>query len=121
MKKLLCIFFISYAAFAYSQPLGEMTHPIKDYKTHGYIDGIRLDSLNAGFARIGWRDHSVFFDYGQGVKAKEMLITDKEGLRLTYAKSGIIFWMNFFYFNGWEYVPDSSTYLLRKRLKVNQE
>lgn len=44
-----------------------------------------------------------------------MLITDKEGLRFTYSKSGIIFWMNFFYFNGWEYVPDSSRYLLRNR------
>lgn len=117
MKKLLVIFFIFQSALAFSQAAGLDATYIKDYKTYGYIHGVRLDSIDAGYASFGRRGQSLFFDYGQGVKVKEMIITDKNGLLIMFPTYGPIFRMNFFYFNGWEYVPDSTDNinLLKKR------
>ncbi|HEY5390802.1 MAG TPA: hypothetical protein VIJ57_01710 [Hanamia sp.] len=115
MKKLLLIGLLFQASFAFSQAEGIDATYIKDSKTYGYIQGVRLDSLDMGFATFGKRGQSLYFDYGQGKKDKEMFITDKNGLPLMFPSYGRIFWLNFFYYNGWVYVPDSTINLLKKR------
>lgn len=114
MKRLLTILFIFQSTLAFSQAEGIDVHSIKDFKTYGYIVGIKLDSIEADYARFGWFRKSLYFDYGQGVRRKEMLITDKKGL-LLIVPGERVFLLNFFYFNGWEYVPDSTIDLLKKR------
>lgn len=118
MKTIITCLFLAVTSMAFCQQ--KPVHAIKDYASYGYIDGIRLDSLKAAYARIGFRDRSAFFDYGQGTRPKAMIVTDQHGRRYYYggngnADSDRIFWMNFFYHNGWEYVPDSTFSLYKKR------
>ena len=116
MKKLLLIGLILQSSLAFSQAAGTEATYLKTYKTYGYINGIRLDSIDAGYAKFGRKSESVYFDYGQNVKAKDMVITDEKGLPLIFPNFNYyIFKINFFYFNGWEVVPDSMINLLRKR------
>ncbi len=116
MKKLLLIGFLFQAAFAFSQATGEATI-LKTYKVHGYIDGVRLDSIDAGYAQFDRFWQSEEFDYGQKAKLKDMLITDKKGVPLIFPghRNLYIFQLNFFHYNGWDVVPDSLTNLLKKR------
>ena len=116
MKKLLLIAFLFQASLAFSQAAGTEAIYLKTFKTHGYIDGIRLDSIDAGYAKFGKRMEQVFFDYGQNKKIKDMVITDKKGLPLIFPGFDYyLFKINFFYYNGWELVPDSVINLLKKR------
>ena len=57
-----------------------------------------------------------FFDYGQNKKVKDMLITNKKGVPLIFPNYDYyIFKINFFHYNGWDFVPDSLINLLKKR------
>jgi hypothetical protein len=115
MKKLLLIAFLFQASFVFSQATGEATI-LKTYKVHGYIDGVRLDSIDAGYAKFGTRMEWEFFDYGQNKKVKDRLITDKKGVPLIFPNYDYyIFKINFFHYNGWDVVPDSLINLLKKR------
>ncbi|MEO9147382.1 MAG: hypothetical protein ABI237_17670 [Ginsengibacter sp.] len=107
------MFFNQYLLFHRRKGVGATY--VKDFKTYGYINGIRLDSINSGYPSFGKRGQSLFFDYGQGASFKEMLITDKSGLLLIFPTDRRrVLWLNFFYFNGWEYVPDTTVNLLKK-------
>jgi hypothetical protein len=115
MKKLLLIGFLFQASFAFSQVTGEAII-LKTYKVHGYIDGVRLDSIDAGYAQFGERMEWEYFDYSQDRKIRDMLITDKKGVPLIFPRPNTyIFQINFLYYNGWDVVPDSVINLLKKR------
>ena len=116
MKKLLLIAFLFQASFAFSQEANQQAIYLKTFKVHGYVDGIRLDSIDAGYAKMGRTGQSVFFEYGQNEKRKDMIITDKEGLPLIFPGfSYYLFKLNFFHYNGWDVVPASDIDLLKKR------
>lgn len=85
MKKLLFIALLFQASLAFSQAEEIGATYIKDAKTHGYVQGVRLDSIDVGYASVDRRGESLSFDYGQGGKLKSMLVTDKNGLPLKYS------------------------------------
>ncbi|MDB5192923.1 MAG: hypothetical protein JWQ96_2486 [Segetibacter sp.] len=86
-----------------------------------YVAGVRLDSIDAQYAKvyIGYRSHFNFGQQADGVK--EMILTDSNGKFLTFSGSVDIGVLNLLYYNGWELVePNYSTptwryYLLKKR------
>ncbi len=75
-----------------------------DPKTYGYVNGIRLDSLDANYGEFSrYRGEGLYFDYGQiRGKRKEMVITDKKGKPLVFIPYTTATFLNFFYFNGWQ-------------------
>jgi hypothetical protein len=77
---------------------------VLDSKTWGYVNGIRLDSIDATYAEF--RRHvgdGLYFDYGQKRnKRKELMLTDKNGKRLVFVPFTNSFFLNFFYANGWQ-------------------
>jgi|GEM_PF-1684197 len=109
MKSLLSILlFFSLPAFAQtSQNAADNPSDftvVIDPKTHGYINGIRLDSIDAIYGEFSrYSGESLHFDYGQKrEKRKEMIITDKKGKRLVFIPYTNSIFLNFFYFNGWQ-------------------
>lgn len=122
MKKLLLIGLILKVSFAFSQAAGTEAIYLKTFETHGYIDGVRLDSIDAAYAKFGKKQESIFFDYGQNKKIRDMVITDKNGLPLIFPRFDYyIFKINFFYYNGWDVVPDPLINLLKKRSNESQQ
>jgi hypothetical protein len=97
MKKLLLIAFLFQASFAFSQAAETQAIYLKDFKTYGYINGVRLDSIDAAYAQFGKKMESEFFDYGQDGKRKDMVITDKKGLPLILPDLIIIFSRSIFF------------------------
>ncbi len=77
---------------------------VTDPKTYGYINGIRLDSLEAVYAEFSrYRGEGLYFDYGQKRgKRKDMAITDQKGKLLVFVPYTTAAFLNFFYFNGWQ-------------------
>ncbi len=74
-------------------------------KTFGYIDGVRLDSVDAMYAEFSRRlfRSGLIFEYGQSEEnRKKMLITDRDGKQLVFVPDNISMLLNFFDFNGWE-------------------
>jgi hypothetical protein len=116
MKKLLLVAFILQSSFVFSQAAGTEAIYLKTFKTYGYINGVRLDSIDATYAQFGKKMESVYLDYGQDGKRKDMVITDKNGLPLIFPRYDYyIFKVNFFSYNGWDLVPDPLINLLKKR------
>ena len=94
------------------------------FKTEGFVDGKRLDTITAQYATIKPSSgRKIVFDYGQYRDGKkEMTVTDRQGLSLLFEDGNISFMLNFLYHNGWEVqqvVPDLNTtqniYLMKKR------
>ncbi|WP_132052236.1 hypothetical protein [Pseudocnuella soli] len=109
---------------ATSPNIADYIPTVLDANTYGYVNGIRLDSVNATYARFGRRaGDGLFFDYGQvSNKRKELNITDRNGKQLVFVAEGDMARLNFFWFNGWqlhEALTDNSgnavSYILRKR------
>lgn len=91
-------------------------------KTYGYVNGIRLDSIDAVYGEFSRHSgDELCFDYGQKRNnRKEMIITDKKGKRLTFIPYTNSIFLNFFYFNGWQLdkvtsVSDGSSFILKKQ------
>lgn len=109
MKSLLPILlFFSFPAFAQTsqstqEDLSDFTLVVSP-KTYGYVNGIRLDSLDAIYGEFSrYSGESLYFDYGQKrEKRKEMIITDKKGKRLVFVPYTNSIFLNFFYFNSWQ-------------------
>ncbi len=124
---LLCILLQSYGAIAQntqSQVATTLSPVITGFKTYGYIGGVRLDSIKAQYATIGWRaNQTVTFDYGQYRDGKkELTVIDSKRMPLEFANTSIAFALNFFYFNGWQlafthytHVEKENTLILQKR------
>lgn len=75
-------------------------------KTFGYVNGIRLDSIDARYAEFSKRSfsNSLNFDFGQSGDRKKMVITDNEGKILSFDNITISMLLNFFDFNSWELI-----------------
>ena len=97
---------------------------VMNAKTYGYVNGIRLDSIDAAYGEFSrYSGEGLYFDYGQKRgKRKEMMITDNKGKRLVFIPYTNIIFLNFFYFNGWQ--PDKAlgmgdgsvvSFILRKK------
>ena len=130
LQLLICTLFI--VSFSYAQDYMEniKTDPsfviptATSFRTYGYIDGKRLDSLDAVFAEFNWRAQDrVVFDYGQQVsRVKQYAITDAKGVPMIFPSHSYAFLLNFFHYNGWEFVQaygDSlgRVYILKKLSK----
>lgn len=133
MKYLLLVSILFIAGSSYAQDYMEKakmppsTVPAATtFEMYGYIDGKRLDSVEAVYATIDWRPQDLIrFDYGQQVsKMKQYAITDAKGVPMIFPNNTTAFLLNFFYYNGWELKEMSAagggtTIILRKRSKGN--
>src|SRR5215218_10300042 len=117
MKKLLPIFLVLQSSIAISQienyyPREEVdsTNRIKrSYKLRGFIDGIRLDSLDARYATFFTFRGALYFDYGQDwIRESSTILKDNKGTDLYFNKDTEGFFLNFFEYNGWEFVNSFS-------------
>jgi hypothetical protein len=130
LQLLICILFI--ASSSYAQDYMENVKPdpsfviptATNFRTYGYIDGKRLDSVDAVYAEFNWRAQDrVTFDYGQQLsRVKQYVITDAKGVPMIFPTHSYAFLLNFFHYNGWEFVQaygDSlgRVYILKKLLK----
>ena len=124
---LFCLLLQLYGAIAQNIQSQVATAPspvITGFKTYGYINGVRLDSVDAQYATIGWRGGSqATFDFGHFRDGKkELTVTDSKRMPLEFANTSIAFALNFFYFNGWQlafthytHVEKENTLILQKR------
>lgn len=92
-----------------------------NYKTHGYVDGVRLDSVNAQYAEFGWKGtDGISFYYGQNyTKRKDLFVKNSLNAPFIFINRDRAFLLNFFYFNGWELANTTNpqvdgTFLLKK-------
>ena len=117
MKKFLCICLLFQSIQGSSQSnTGNVA--VTNAQTFGYVDGIRMDSLNAEYALFDWGSRRSFFDYGQSVTKKMARVTDKKGERLMFAGQSVPFMLNFLYFNGWQLIQDdfrNYQFIIKKR------
>lgn len=101
MSKLLFFCFLWQFQPAFSQvkpPPPVVLNP----QTFGYVNGTRLDSLNAEYATFELGTEKLFFDYGQPQTRKKTTVTDEKGAPFLFVTQSIPFALNFLYFNGWE-------------------
>jgi hypothetical protein len=127
MKRFLCICFILPSLFAFSQTQDRNTLAVITPKTFGYVNGMRLDSIDAAYGQIETRWETIAFDYGQLGGRKKMTVTDDKGAALTFARTSLTFLLNFFYFNGWELSQSyhdssekSEVFILKKRTRQKE-
>ena len=85
------------------------TNSESGYRQYGYVDGIRLDSIDAMWADAddavlamgGLHQIHFNFRYGQkGVQRKYTVVSDRNGKLITLNSLGAF--LNFFDYNGWE-------------------
>jgi hypothetical protein len=98
-----------------------MLPAVFNYNTHGYINGIRLDSVNAQYAEFDWKGtDGVSFYYGQNYsKRKELFVKNNRNVPFIFPNRDRPFLLNFFYYNGWELANTTNpqidgTFLLKK-------
>lgn len=122
MKKLLFLCFIFQSLFAFSQSPDRRKLAATNFQPYGYVNGLRLDSIDAQYGQLEPRAGSIAFDYGQLGGRKKMTVTDDKGAPLIFARTNITSLLNFFYFNGWElaqsyhdYYEKSEIFILKKR------
>jgi hypothetical protein len=103
MKKLLFLFVLLLPA---GMVLSQNTEPsrlaVRSFKTYGFVEGTRLDSIDAKYAEFEWRSNSLIFNTGLYGKRKRITVTDKDGTPLLFTDPRTSLALNFFYFNGWE-------------------
>lgn len=128
MKTLLLVLTFLSSVSAFSQedefhPGNNKTNYPSTYKIHGYINNIRLDSVDAIYATIFTRYEEIYLEYGQPGKIKEHKVKDAQGHPLTFENNTYPLILNFFYYNGWDlykiYNATSSSdasFLMKKRL-----
>jgi hypothetical protein len=112
MKQILFILFL-FPLLSSAQKNKDFDVDVESAKTYGYVNGIRLDSINSLYAQVellptekiltGAFVKRYAVDYGQKWdKVKEVRLTNKEGLVLTF--SSISLTLNLFDYNGWDLV-----------------
>lgn len=102
MRKLLFLGFVFQSLFAFSQTAERSQLAVINPKTYGYVNGMRLDSIDAQYGQIETRLETIAFDYGQLGGRKKMTVTDAKGDALIFTRTSMPFLLNFFYFNGWQ-------------------
>ena len=122
MKKLVFIFTLFQYSSVFSQTNSDQLSII-DPQTYGYVNGIRLDSLNVEYAQFEWGFQRLFLDYGQEESRKKKTVTDAKGNPLLFARQSVSFALNFLYFNGWQFTQayynytDKTDMVILKRRK----
>jgi PhnB protein len=119
MKKFILFYLLLISLSASSQNDSKFS-VVHHFKTYGYVNGKRLDSLDAMFGEFRYRLFGgVTFDYGQNAQTKKQsTITDSTGTPLLFDESTMPFLLNFFYFNGWqplEPVSDTALLFMKRR------
>jgi hypothetical protein len=102
MKIFLFLSFIFQSVFAFSQNPEKTLPVVINPHTYGYVNGIRLDSIDAEYGQVITRMQTIAFDYGQRGGRKKLTVTDDKGTALVFARDGLPFLLNFFFYNGWE-------------------
>ena len=129
LMPLLLLFILHCFSQDYTKTENETSLSTNDaaFRVYGYINGRRLDSVEASYAVFNWYGtNQVMFDCGQqATKNKDYRITDYNGKPLTFHYPTWTFLLNFFHYNHWEYSvsakPDSgygnsiSYWLLKKQ------
>jgi len=92
------------------------------FKTYGYINKVRLDSIAATYATITIGADYFRFDYGQQFKKnKELTVKDRSGHDLTFENNTLAVALNFADYNGWDLIKVydgtivTSSFLLKKK------
>ena len=117
MKNLLAIFLLFTVHAASSQSVGNDS----SFEIHGYVNGIRLDSIKASYAEVYYKSWildtpvsdmqypnlpnsspmALCFSYKKVKDNEQLAVKDSKGnyisLKGDYAEL-----LNFFHFNGWE-------------------
>lgn len=96
--------FFSFTAFAQNvQHLEADVTVVFSPKVYGYVDGIRLDSIDAVYGEFNRHEgQELYFDYGQKRENKRKLaITDRNGKPLVFIPFTNSLFLNFFNYNGW--------------------
>ena len=121
MTKLLFLFFLLPTGMALSQNT-ESQLAVRSFKTYGFVDGMRLDSIDAKYAEFEWRSNLLIFNTGLYGNRKRITVTDKNGTPLLFTDPRTSLALNFFYFNGWELdrvypneLSKASQFILKKR------
>ncbi len=117
MKQLLLLLALFLFVQGYSQV--DKSVSLLESNTYGYVDGIRLDSIDAAYAvfdvNVGNRVH---FNFGQNLTdSKKFLVTDTKGKPLSFPINSAAFLFNFFHYNRWELVSSDGTdaWVLKKQ------
>ena len=110
MKQLLFISLVLLSLVASAQS-GEIALSTTDgsnvplvYQQYGYLLGTRLDSLPSKYMQVTIRSNGLFVNYGQAARMHEQRVNDEEGNRLDFRTDNYGVIMNFFDYNGWEYL-----------------
>ena len=117
MKIILIFCFLWQSLPAFSQQ-NATSAVVTNPKTFAFVDGQRLDSLDAEYATFEWGAERLFFNYGQSATRKKTTVTNEKGEPFMFARQTIPFTLNFLYFNGWEpsrIYFDKQTFILKKR------
>jgi hypothetical protein len=88
MKIFLFLFFILQSVFAFSQNPEKSSPVVINPHTYGYVNGIRLDSIDAEYGQVITRMQTIAFDYGQSGGRKKLTVTDDKGTALHFAPDG---------------------------------
>lgn len=104
--KAILLTLILFSSRAFAQQMDDMpsSSAANGPQIYGYVDGIRLDSIDAVYAEFTRHNvNGLHFDYGQRwVKRKDFIVTDSEGRRLVFNRATTPLFLNFFHFNGWQ-------------------
>lgn len=127
-------FIIAVLVFSFASAFGQQTSVasttdtsdilpvVLDYKTYGYANGIRLDSIKAQYAEFGWKGiDGISFYYGQNYSnGKDLFVKNNRNVPFTFINRSTAFLLNFFYYNGWELAnitnPQSDGTFVLKRI-----
>jgi hypothetical protein len=112
-KLLILLILIPSIAFSQRTKNGNDEIPLENFRQYGYINGLRLDSIDAKYGQAGITAgmqiltgnaiRRLVFEYGQRWKNEsEVRITDKEGKVFTFSNTAEA--LNFFDYNGWDFV-----------------
>lgn len=109
------------SACAFTQSTQDDQPFTTSFKTFGYIDGKRLDSVETAYAILTFNNSSLFFNYGQPInRIRDYKVTDNKGKPLNFVNNELAFSLNFLFFNGWELDEVErnfgQTYILKKRV-----
>ena len=119
MKKILFIFFLFQTVSGFSQSQTPSSPAVISSKTLGYVNGIRLDSVDAEYGQFRWGFETLFFEFGQLGGRKKTMVTNSNGTPLTFSNQNTPFILNFFYFNGWQlaqpYYDEKTVYFILKK------
>lgn len=109
MKKIVVGAFLLLPAFSYCQEASSAKKVSGfEMQQYGYIDSVRLDSIDSKFLVLETTEFSVShnidrydIDYGQARdKYTATVIKDGRGQSMKY--NGVASLLNFFYYNGWQ-------------------